>query len=102
MKNFLHLPRNTEIINPPFHYFFLTAPTQETFGIQNPTPLEATILQDSIRIQGVANEGTVFGASNDNDAIALGHPIHQQSMTNDNPQNYHGSHGTLLYNYFYF
>ena len=92
------VPQKCRVNQPSLQSFSLSAPTQETFGIQNPSPQEATILQDSIRNQGVANEATVFGASNDGDAAAQGHPAHPQgvSMANDIPQNYLASHGKLL------
>ena len=77
----------------------IIATTQETFGIQNPTPLEATILQDSIRSQGVSLDATVFSSVNEADTTGTsGHPVlgHNQSMSTDIPQNYLASQGTFF------
>lgn len=67
-----------------------TAPTQETFGIQYPAVTEATSIKDSIRLQGITLEGTMFGSSNDSELIGVGHsPLgHPQLLSTDAPQNY--------------
>lgn len=66
------------------------APPQETFGIQNPAATEATLMQESIRGQGILLEGNIFCPTNDGDLLGVGHqPLsHSQSMGTEMPQNY--------------
>lgn len=76
------------------------APPQETFGIQNPAATEATLMQESLRSQGILLEGNIFSPTNDGDLLGVGHlPLsHTQSMGSEMPQNYLAVQGkyTLL------
>jgi hypothetical protein len=71
------------------------APPQETFGIQNPAATEATLMQESLRVQGILLEGNIFSPSNDGDLLGVGHQAlsHTQSMGAEMPQNYLAAQG---------
>lgn len=75
------------------------APPQETFGIQNPAATEATLMQETIRGQGILLEGNIFSPTNDGDLLGVGHqPLsHTQSMGTDMPQSYLTAQGDNNY-----